>query len=199
MKIVQKSKTSAYHHCNCGIQYASQNLKNSNKCTKQHASQRLTMCFVFGLGFASIYTWELRFSAFQGSRAVEYQRATPWIFLHQTRILKSTNQFCLALNSCIGNLTHFLAVKAIPLAIIEHPVKLGNILCANKVYKGISNVASILKVNREVEEIILLAKLLIDLFQHHVLIVFVWNVPYHKRSSFVCSRQYGLNVNYKIC
>lgn len=72
-----------------------------------------------------------------------------------------------------------------------------NALWVDKVDEGVSNVASIFEVNRQVKEIIGTLMVLIDSQQKHVLVVFVGNVFDHQGGPCIESIQYLRDNNIK--
>lgn len=87
----------------------------------------------------------------------------------------------LSLNSSIVDFADLLRVESSPLLVVERPVEGLNFPHTHKVNEGITHVAVVEEVNRQVEEIELVLELLIQSCQHLLLSVLVRYVSYHKR------------------
>lgn len=89
------------------------------------------------------------------------------------------------LDTAVSNLANFIAVKFLPFLIIELLEKLIDVYWVDEVDEGIPHVAPVLKVDREVEEVILVLCLSIDSLKNHVLGVLVRDVSDHYRSTHI--------------
>ena len=113
----------------------------------------------------------------------------PW-----ARWFKVFNQVWFPLDPSISEFTDLLGVEALPLLSVELLKKLEDKNRINKIDECISNIAFILnqirkygylKINRQVEEVILVLVVLIDLLQKHLLCILVWDVLNHDRGPLV--------------
>ena len=80
-------------------------------------------------------------------------------------ITKISFKFILALHSAISNFTNFITIEAFPSFTIEAFKEIYDKYTVNKVYERVAHVTLILKVNWQVEEIILTSLLSIERFQ----------------------------------
>ncbi len=95
------------------------------------------------------------------------------------------HQGLLSLNSCIGNITNLLAVKLFPLLGMEGLTERNDGQRIHKINKGIAYVALVLKVDGEIEKVVLGLEVLINRLKEHLLRVLVRNVLHHQRCSLV--------------
>lgn len=84
-----------------------------------------------------------------------------------------------ALDPSIGQLTNLLAVEAVPPPPAELLVEVNDELCVDKVDKGVSDVARVVLVDGQVEEINLHFVVASDLLVKHLLGVLVGDVADH--------------------
>lgn len=61
------------------------------------------------------------------------------------------------MNSSIGQLAYFLAVKLVPPFVIKLQIKLPNELCINEVDESIADITRVVGVDWEVEEVVLVS------------------------------------------
>jgi hypothetical protein len=89
-----------------------------------------------------------------------------------------------SLDSRIGQLTYLLAIKIVPFSSFKLCVKSSDKLGVNEVDEGVTNVAGILTIQRQVNEVNF-----VFIFSHfvlqHFLCVFVGYMPDHNSSSAV--------------
>lgn len=107
------------------------------------------------------------------------------------------NQRQFALNTTIGNFAYLFTVEALPLLTIEFLIELENEYGINEVDECITYIAFVLKVNRQVEEIILISVVLIDLLKQHLLSVLVRNVLDHDGSSLILEVQNIIQLQFE--
>ena len=107
---------------------------------------------------------------------------------------KVENQGLLTLNTRVSNLTYLPAVEVRPPSSIELLVKLENPQGVRQIHERITNVAFVLEVNRQVEEIIFAFKLRVNLLQEHLLGVLVRDVLNHDCGAIVFASQDLLEV-----
>jgi len=131
--------------------------------------------------------WERLWLTHVGTVAVEDHWSAFLILHHQTRILEVPNQGCFALNAGVGDFAHFLAVEFLPFLVVERLIERDDGLAVDKVNERISNVAFVLKVNRQVEEIVASSEGLVHGRKQHLLVVLVRDVANHQRGSLVIS------------
>lgn len=93
----------------------------------------------------------------------------------------------------------------------------GNRARAEKIDEAVSNIASVLEIDRQIEEVISAGVLLVHLFQQHLLCVFVWDIPnlhgdaqqrtitgfskkdtYHNCSSLFCTSENPIDVQAEV-
>ena len=65
----------------------------------------------------------------------------------------------LTLHACVRDLTDFAAIEVGPALSVELAVKCNQVLGVDKIDEGISNVAFVFEVNRQVEKVILALKM----------------------------------------
>lgn len=70
-------------------------------------------------------------------------------------VSKIVFQCFLTLDTSIGDLANFIAIKLFPLLIIESFEKVKNVYRVDKIDEGIAHVAPVFEVNWEIEEVIL--------------------------------------------
>jgi hypothetical protein len=97
-----------------------------------------------------------------------------------------------ALDASVFDLAYLFAVEALPLLRVELQEKVNYVHRVGKIDEGVSDVALVLEIDRQVEEIIFVLVSSVKLFQKHSLRVLVWNVSNHN----CCSRI--LVVNYLV-
>ena len=85
------------------------------------------------------------------------------------------------LDTCVADVTHFLAVEPLPLALVEPFGEREDVFGLHHVDEGIPNIALVLEVDGKVEEVIQPVELLIDGLQQHLLGVLVGDVLDHQR------------------
>ena len=85
----------------------------------------------------------------------------------------------LALDPCIPDLANLHRIKHSPLFIMKFLTERKDITQINKIDKSVANIAIVLEINRQIEEVITAFKFLIKGLQHHLLCVFVRNIPNH--------------------
>lgn len=94
---------------------------------------------------------------------MEDERAAGFVFIHQAAVAEVLNKGVLALNTGIRQTANFFAVETIPFALIKIVIELCDRGRLDEVDKRIANVALVLKIDRQVKEIILPMVLLVQL------------------------------------
>lgn len=97
-------------------------------------------------------------------------------FTNEAGLLEVLYAHGFALDRSVAHLTDFLTLKFWPLRIVEPQEEFLNRVEVFEVDKGVSNIAVVVEVDRQVEEIILSVKKLVDVVHHHFLGVLVRNV-----------------------
>lgn len=92
-----------------------------------------------------------------------------------------------ALNACKGHCTDLFGVEAHPALTIKLSNKRNNEFRVKKIDKAITYIASILKVDWQIEEIIGALVSNVDFFQEHLLVIFVGYISDHDGGSCVGS------------
>jgi len=108
------------------------------------------------------------------------------------------NKSILSLNSSIGDVANLFTVKLFPFLVVKLLNKWNNTLWVDEIDKCIANIALILEINWEVEEIITCLEFNIYCFQQHLLSILVGNVLYHESCSLVNSTTYFLQVKFEL-
>ena len=75
--------------------------------------------------------------------------------LRSRHVSKVIFQRFFALDTPIGDLANFIAIKLFPLLIIKSFEEIENVDGVNKIDEGIAHVTPVFEVNREIEEVIL--------------------------------------------
>mmetsp|Transcript_33950 Transcript_33950/g.85192 ORF Transcript_33950/g.85192 Transcript_33950/m.85192 type:complete len:406 (-) Transcript_33950:1000-2217(-) len=130
-----------------------------------------------------------------GSSAVENDGAALFVLAHQARVLKVGDEIVLSLYACKGNLADFLAVEFLPLLVVELVVKGHNAANINEVDERVANVALVLEVDRQVEEIVCPLVVLIYSCKQHFLAIFVGNILYHQSCPTFVASEHLFNVH----
>ena len=97
----------------------------------------------------------------------------------QRRVLEVSNTLVSSLNSGVSDGTNFIRIEFPPFFTIEFQKKIFDRSFLDEVDKGVTHIALILKVNGQIEEIVLFFKLFVEFIHHHFLRIFVWNVLDH--------------------
>ncbi len=84
---------------------------------------------------------------------IEHDRSALGVLVHKAGILKVSDEVALSLNARIRNFTYFLRVESAPLAPMKLVVKRRNILRPSEVDKRVSNIALVLEVDGQVNEV----------------------------------------------
>ena len=79
------------------------------------------------------------------------------------------------------NQNYLARIEVRPLTIVERVVEVGRGPAAGEVYEGVTQVAPVLEVDGQVEEVVLCARVLVQHLQEHLLIVLVGDVAHHDR------------------
>lgn len=77
-------------------------------------------------------------------------------------VSKVVFQRFLALDTSIGDLANFIAIKLFPLLIIKSFEKVENVYRVDKIDEGIAHVAPVFEINREIEEVVLIPGLSVN-------------------------------------
>ena len=109
--------------------------------------------------------------------AVEEQRLVLIVLLQQRGVLKARDHGTLTLNARKGNCAYLLRVERLPALPVELHHEGRNEFGVQKVDEAVTHVAAVLEVNGKVEEVICALMVHIHLFQQHLLIVLVGNIP----------------------
>jgi hypothetical protein len=88
--------------------------------------------------------------------------------------------FNFSLNPCVVNFAYFLRVESRPFLVVERLVEALDVLHIDEVDEGVSHVALVEEVNRQVEKVKFVLEFFVDGREHLLLGVFVRNVSYHK-------------------
>lgn len=94
------------------------------------------------------------------------------------------------LNPCIADVADFLTVEPLPFALIEAFGEGQDVLWLHHIDEGIANIAFVLEVYGQVEEVVQAVELLINSLQQHLLGVLIWDVLDHERGPCIlaCSK-----------
>lgn len=96
--------------------------------------------------------------------------------------MKPRNHASLALYPGVRDSTDLFAVEIVPPAALVLVNEGHNGPELDEIYEGVSNVALVLEVNREIEEVVGSTEVrVIDFVQHRCLCVLVWDVADHDR------------------
>ncbi len=98
---------------------------------------------------------------------------------HDIGILEMIDQGSRALNSSICEFTYFFAVKLVPSFAIEFKIEFGDELGIDEVDKSISNIARVVRVDRQIKEVVFVSMVFIDFINEHLLGIFIRDVSDH--------------------
>ena len=89
------------------------------------------------------------------------------------------------LDARVADVADFLAVEPLPLLLVEALHERDDVCGLDHVDEGVANIALVLEVDGQVEEVVHAAELLINGLQQHLLRVFVGDVLDHQRRARV--------------
>ena len=119
--------------------------------------------------------------------------------LSSWHIGKIVFQSFLTLNAAIGYLANFVAIKLLPLLIIESFEKIKDVDWIDKINEGITHIAAVFEIDWQVEEVILVLGLSIDGLQEHLLGILIWDVSDHNWSTRILTVRNVRQVQIEIC
>lgn len=102
------------------------------------------------------------------------------------------------MNAGVRDGADLFAVEVVPTPSIELAEKTDDGPEVNEVHEGIADVALVLKVNGQVEEVVEPLEVLIDFFKDRGLGVLVGDVPHHQRRPAVRTLHHAVNVQGKL-
>lgn len=100
-----------------------------------------------------------------------------------------------ALNAAIGDLTDLLRVEGLPCLVVQVQIEWYDVNRVYEVDEGITNVAAVVQIQWQVEEVESAFVLAVNALQHHFLRVLVGDVADHDRSARVLAPQYAIQVD----
>jgi len=94
------------------------------------------------------------------------------------------NQRLPALHSRIRDLAHLFRIEVLPTFVVKFFVEAGGIGAIPKIDESVAQVAAVLEIDRQVEEVVAAAVALVQHGEQHFLAVLVRNVPDHERRAW---------------
>lgn len=115
-----------------------------------------------------------------------------WLLVHVL------DQVALALDAPVGNLADFLRVEGLPRLVVQVLIEGHDVDGVNEVDEGVTNVATIVQVQRQVKEVVAAFVVPVDALQEHVLGVLVGDVSDHDSGSRILTAKDAIQVNLEL-
>jgi len=106
------------------------------------------------------------------------------------------NEQVLSLNASICDSANFFTIELLPFAIVEDAIKRRDGERRDKIDKGVTDVAFVLKVDWKIKKIIKTTVFLVNSSEEHLLTIFIRDVFNHQSSSRVSSFIHTMKINH---
>ena len=104
------------------------------------------------------------------------------------------DEVTLALEPAVGDLANLLRVEGLPRLVVQVLIEGHDEEGVNEVYESVANIASVIQIQGQVEEIISALMVPVDAIKQHILRVLVGNVTDHDRRASILSAQNAVKV-----
>ena len=104
------------------------------------------------------------------------------------------DEVTLALQPAVGDLANLLRVEGLPRLVVQVLIEGNDEEGVDEVYESVADIASVIQIQRQVEEIISALMVPVDTIKQHILRVLVGNVTDHDRRASILSAQNAVQV-----
>lgn len=104
------------------------------------------------------------------------------------------DEVALALEAAVGDLANLLRVEGLPRLVVEVLIEGHDKEGVDEVYESVADIASVIQIQGQVEEIISALMMPVNAIKQHILRVLVGNVTDHNRRASILSAQNAVQV-----